>query len=465
MNLRRKLNCIERFEQAVQLFEDSPCIEEGERTVSYGEFYRLVKNVASSVAPGERVLVDLPQGIDAYAAIVGVLSAGACYSPVPQNSPVARRESIISAFAPDRIISGHVGENPDAAEIAAAGLPADALAYVLFTSGSTGIPKGVMVGRNTIDTFLEWSLAAYEASQADRWGQFCRLNFDLSVIDLFTSLCSGACLVVLNDMQSEMRPLDSIHQRRLSVWHSVPSLIDFMIANDRVRPVDISGLRVASFCGEPLKKYQLDFLFRKNNALRVINSYGTTEGGLNATWVELNSENYTSHIGNYASVGRAIPGWEIHLQPDGEVVICGEHIGKGYLNTPSEKFGTVVLEGESYPAFFTGDLAYQQDGLLYFTGRKDHQVKLRGNRIELGEIEFRITELCGKACVTILHDDALYAFVETSTELDAAALRSKLMGQLEKIKVPKVIIGIPAFPRNTNFKIDRKELTALLPQT
>jgi D-alanine--poly(phosphoribitol) ligase subunit 1 len=463
MDLLQKLNCIERFEQAARTFEHDPCIEEGDRTLTYGAFFGLVKNVAAAVRPASRVLLDLPQGIDAYAAIIGVLSAGACYCPMPQQIPAARRASIISAFEPDQIISGPVNAGSNSAVPAAKDLPADALAYVLFTSGSTGIPKGVMVGRNTIDIFLGWSLAVYEATPNDRWGQFCKLNFDLSVIDLFTSLCSGACLVVLNDLQSELRPQTTICERRLSVWHSVPSLVDFMIANERVRPMDLSVLRVASFCGEPLKKYQLDFLFGKNKALRVINSYGTTEGGLNATWLELNAENYTSLTGHYVSVGRAIPGWKIELSPDGEIIICGDNIGKGYLNASGEKFGTIALEGKSCRAFFTGDQAYAKDGLLYFTGRKDQQIKLRGNRIELSEIEFRIAEICGKACVTILHHDALYAFIETNEKPDTAVLRQKLMQQLEKIKIPERIIAVATFPRNPNFKIDRQALAALLP--
>lgn len=466
MNITPQLNCIQRFEQAIIKFENRPCIEDGDRTVSFGEFYGLVKQVANYIiasGKGKKIIIDMPQGIDAYASIVATLSVGGSWCPIPQHIPSARRATIIREFQPDLIIQEPIKESFGNHAILPEDLSENSLAYVLFTSGSTGGPKGVMVNRGTIDTFLEWSLTTYKTSETDRWGQFCRLNFDLSVIDLFTSLCSGACLVVLNDMLSQIRPLDSIHKHRLTVWHSVPSLVDYMMENDTVHPVDISSLNIASFCGEPLKKYQLDFLFEKNKNLRVINSYGTTEGGLNATWIELNAANYTNYIENHVSIGRAIPDWGVHLEQDGELVIYGEHIGAGYLNATNEQFRKITVAERIYPAFYTGDLAYEKNGLLYFIGRKDHQVKLRGNRIELSEIEYWITELCGKPCVTILHNENLYSFVESKEELDVIGLRKKLMKHLEKVKIPNLIISIAVFPRNSNFKIVRNELAALIP--
>lgn len=459
-------NCIERFELAVQKYEHLPCIEEGETVVTYGQFYALVEQAAGYIldsGKGKKVAIDLPQGIYAYSLIAGVISAGGSWCPIPRNIPAERKKEIIEAFQPDLVISEPVQTLPGKHRISGAGLPDDAEAYVLFTSGTTGIPKGVTVHRKTIDVFLEWSLETYRPSTSDRWGQFCRLNFDLSVIDLFTSICSGACLVVLNDMQSQVRPLQAINNHRLTIWHSVPSLVDYMIAGEAVYPVDISTLRLASFAGEPLQKYQLDFLFGKNQELKVINSYGTTEGGLNATWLELNNKNYAGFSAHNISIGNAIPGWGVMMENDGELVIYGDYIAKGYVNTSNEKFGSVYVNGSTYPAFFTGDIAYEQHNALYFSGRKDNQVKIRGNRVELNEIEFRITAITGKPCVTILHNGVLHAFVETTEPIEMAGLRKKLSKEVENFKIPASITALAAFPRNTNFKIVRSELAGLIP--
>lgn len=475
------INCIERFELAVKKYGNEPCIEAGDRTVTYSEFHALTLEAASYVAGKSqhpKVAIDLPQGIEAYAFIVGTLIAEGMWCPIPVSCPSERRKNILTQFNPDVVVSEWVRSTrryfPPAAR-----LSQSAPAYVLFTSGSTGQPKGVQVARKTIDNFLEWSLTTYRPGEWGRWGQFSKLNFDLSVIDLFTSICSGGCLVVLNDMLSQLRPDRAIKRHRLTIWHSVPSLIDFMIQNDATAPVDLTRLKVASFAGEALKKYQLDFLFAKHPGLRVLNSYGTTEGGLNATWVELSAQNYTDFLHPTASIGTAIPGINLHLefQPDvtpspeqpGEVVISGQFVGTGYLHGDDPAFREIELADGPIPAFFTGDLAYEKEGKLYFTGRKDRQVKLLGNRIELEEISACIREVSGLSCETIFHADAIYAFVETGDSPmlaiatpDLAAVRTELGKFLEPVKIPKHIFAVERLPRNVNLKVDRGRLVELI---
>ena len=491
------LNCLQCFEKASKEYKDEPCLQEGDRILTYGQFQERVQETARWMYhrnDKDTVVINMPQGIEAYTVILGAMMAGKNYVPLPQHLPKTRREAILDALPPWYMVMDAPQEFEALFLPEISSLPGHLPAYTLFTSGSTGVPKGVTLRRKTIDQFMRWAIPTYNVGPGDRWGQFCRLNFDLSIIDLFTALGSGACLVVTQDMLSQMKPARTIGKFGLTVWHSVPSLVDLMIRENQNRSVDLSSLKVASFAGETLKKHQLAFLFEKNPDLRVINSYGTTEGGLNATWIEVNAENYVEYLeeGGLA-LGKEIPGWGVLLdgiregtegptlstgpfEPDpvnsnvGEIVIYGDLIAPGYLKTESEAFSKLDFTGTPIPTFSTGDLGLVRDGVLYFRGRLDNQVKLRGNRIELNEIEYWVTESCGYPSAVILFEDALFAFVEVGMNgqgevggeaeivWDEEEIRNKLAAQLEKIKLPKAIFPLRAFPRNSNMKVDRKQL-------
>src|SRR5439155_2819715 len=137
------------------------------------------------------------------------------------------------------------------------------IAYIIYTSGSTGNPKGVVIRREALNKFLEWSISAYQCFAKDRWAQYSSLSFDLSIVDIFTVLCSGCTLVPLYDMGQKLRPANTIARHSVNVWHSVPGAVEFMMKNERTKPADLSSIRLMSFCGEPLYQYHLDYLFSK----------------------------------------------------------------------------------------------------------------------------------------------------------------------------------------------------------
>ncbi len=341
--------------------------------------------------------------------------------------------------------------------------------YVIYTSGTTGMPKGVMIYRKALNKFLEWSIPTYSANENDIWGQYSFLSFDLSIVDIFTCLCSGATLFSINDIPAKKnRPAGIIENEKITIWHSIPSAVEFMMVNERSKAYDFSSLRLMSFCGEPLLKHQVEFLFKKKNDLIVFNTYGPTEGTLFCTWQELTSSNYLSYCEFTMSIGKAIPGWNLKLNKlDGfiekEILIYGDYIGKGYLGSPTDiKFKQLEIDNKTEKTFETGDLVREKNYNLYFTGRKDKQVKIKGNRVELDEIDFRINEFLKKNSVTVVKKNSLYSFIETEEKVDVIALRDYLKKKIETNKIPNAFYIIKEIPRSQNQKIDTKALSELI---
>jgi D-alanine--poly(phosphoribitol) ligase subunit 1 len=461
---------------------------DGERKISYADFLSLVNAISHNLLKRgsvPKVVFDLKQGVESYALIVAVLNIGGTYCPLNPDAPVERKMQIINEFKPDFVVvetQSKVSEfnsstaiTIDALLISQDIIPVetnysgDSIIYVIYTSGTTGTPKGVMISRKALSKFLEWSIPTYAAGAGDIWGQFSFLSFDLSIVDIFTCLCSGATLFAMNDIPAKKnRPAGIIDAHKITIWHSIPSAVEFMMVNERSKTYDFSSLRLMSFCGEPLKKHQVEFLFKKNNRLTIFNTYGPTEGTLFCTWQELNAVNYQDHCEFTMSIGKAIPGWNLKLTdvPDHaekEIVIYGDYIGKGYLGNPADsKFRQLEIEEKEENAFETGDLVAEKNGTLYFIGRKDRQVKVKGFRIELDEIDYRINEFLNKTSVTVVKKDALYSFIETEDVISDGPLREFLKKKMEAYKIPNAFFAVKEIPRSQNQKVDNESLIKLL---
>lgn len=478
---------IELIKANAKNYPDRIAVIDGERKISYADFLSQVNSFSNyllSVKPNPKVVIDLVQGVDVYALIVAILNVGGTYCPLNPEAPIERKMQIINEFAPDFIVvkdeataKGYNSEkaisisnllnfeNKIDTSLAYTG---EEIVYVIYTSGSTGMPKGVKVCRKALNKFLEWSIDTYAANENDVWGQFSFLSFDLSIVDIFTCLCSGATLLAMADKTSKWVPSSVIENKKISIWHSIPSAVDFMIERDKTKPIDISSLRLMTFCGEPLRKYHLDFLFSKNPNMSIYNTYGPTEGTLFCTWQKFEKDNYENFCNPTLSIGVPIPGWNLVLnQVDStetfEVVIYGDYIGRGYLGSVSDsKYMSLEIDGENVTAFQTGDLVTKRDGHLYFLCRVDRQIKLKGYRIEPDEIDLRITEYLNKPCVTILHENSLYSIIEAEQAFDEAELKKFLLKKLEVYKIPRAYIRVDKYPRNPNAKINYNELPNLI---
>lgn len=454
------------------------------RKISYADFIALVNSFSHQIIKGgsrPKIVVDLTQGVEAYALIVAVLNVGGTYCPLNPEAPLERKKQIVNEFSPDLIVVGSderlLEFNTDKAISISKMLSIESssefnleyhgedIIYVIYTSGSTGISKGVRICRKALNKFLEWSIPTYAANENDVWGQFSFLSFDLSIVDIFTCLCSGATLYAMNDVVAKKyRPAGEIEKVKITVWHSIPSAVEFMIKNEKSKTYDFSSLRLMSFCGETLQKHQVEFLFEKKNDLTVFNTYGPTEGTLFCTWQELKSSNYLEYCQHFLSIGKPITGWNLKLNSveefEGkEIVLYGEFIGKGYLGFVSDsKFNAIEIDGIKVESFETGDIVNEENGNLFFSCRKDRQVKIKGYRVELDEIDLRIREFLNLPCVTVVKKETLYSFIETHEKIQEYELREFLKTKMELYKIPNGFYSIPEIPRSQNQKVDVNSL-------
>jgi D-alanine--poly(phosphoribitol) ligase subunit 1 len=477
---------LERLRAMAVAHGGHPAVEEPGRTVTYAEFFALARRYAAAIARARasaRVMIHLTPGVDAYAAMFGAGFAGAVYAPVNIAQPLPKRRIIAAGFAPEILI----GDAATAAELGLEGCavidPADPgddegddapkphdLAYVIFTSGSTGTPKGVAIGRDALDHYVGWIGDAIRPTTVDRWSQHPNIGFDLSVLDIYGALCFGATLVPLLTPTDRLMPGQAVAKYRLTIWDSVPSILDLMIKAGQLTGETMATLRLATFCGEPLRREHLDALFAARPDLLVFNTYGPTEATVSCTLRRIREADVETVSGVSVALGDAIPGMDVTLEggPDadeGEIVLAGPQLARGYWHdedTTARSFHPVPdRRGRVYR---TGDWAKRRGGELFFAERIDNQIKIKGNRLDLAEVDAAISRCGVLAACCVFHDGMLHAFIQRAPGgvSSDAALREALAEYLEPHAIPGRFHQVENLPRNDNDKIDRGALRARL---
>jgi len=480
---------VELLARRAQASPDHIAIEEPGRSTSYEEVVVLAARFAAAFrarAGGQapRVLINLPQCAEAYAAMFGALMAGGIYAPNNLSAPAIRQRGVHEAFEPDAVVAAEgtldvLGIGPtDRRWVSLSDLPAplprrvwaaDDLAYVMFTSGSTGAPKGVMVAREGLAHFIDWALLAMDVRRTDRWSQHPNLGFDLSVLDIYGALCGGATLVPLSRQGDRLTPAAAIRRHKLTIWNSVPSVVDLMLRARQVTAQNLETLRLLTFCGEPLLPAHLEAIFAARPDVVVHNTYGPTEATVSCTLVRLTEANYRDACRASVALGDPIPGMDVWLaggesDNEGEVMICGPQVARGYWRDPQRTaaaFGEAQRAGRIMPTYRTGDRAARNGRHLFFLERVDRQVKILGHRVELGEIDAAL-RACGAAACTVLWQGELHAFVEGTPSAVLADLRAALAARLPTYAIPAHFHSIAALPRNLNDKADAGALIAQL---
>jgi amino acid adenylation domain-containing protein len=357
----------------------------------------------------------------------------------------------------------------------------DAIAYLLFTSGSTGIPKGVMISRRNVRAFVDHVTNRFEITEQDAVSQMFDLTFDLSVFDMFASWERGAC-VFCPSQKSLISPAQFIRDKRLTVWFSVPSTIAFMKQLGTLKPQSFPSLRLSLFCGEPLPVSSAEtwLTAAPNSALE--NLYGPTELTIACTSYKWHSTELPrkSEMG-IVPIGYPFPGMnylvvdeslnEVEPNQEGELLMNGPQMSLGYWqNVEKTRSAFVIPPGHTEVYYRTGDRVRRPVGQqpLQHLGRMDWQVKIRGYRVEMGEVEEIVRQASGRdSVVAVGHPTTesgcagVEVFIEGSTQ-DVSALRAIIASRLPDYMVPRRFHFLPRLPRNVNAKLDRGAMLSML---
>ncbi|MFP2902355.1 amino acid adenylation domain-containing protein, partial [Corallococcus sp. 4LFB] len=362
-------------------------------------------------------------------------------------------------------------------------VPADLPAYVLYTSGSTGQPKGVLVSHRSLVNHATWMGSTFALKAGDRQLQLAALGFDASAAELFSTLLSGATLVLAPpDVPRDTALLaDLLSRQRITVLQAVPSVLRFLAAEPALKQA--TTLRWLFCGGEALTPDLVTRLRSVLPTVQLVNAYGPTESTIDATWSPVTDD----ASGATVPIGRPVANAEayvldaaLHPVPigvPGELHLGGVPLAHGYLGRPAltaERFIPHPFATEPGARLYrSGDrVRWLSDGRLQFLGRLDQQVKLRGLRVEPGEVEAALTlhPSVREAAVIVreagAHGPTLVAYVapHTARPVDAEALRTFLRRTLPEALVPSDFVLLEALPLTASGKVDRRALPALQPQ-
>ncbi len=409
-----------------------------------------------------------------FVAMVGALMLGAPFVPVDTIYPPERLRRILEIVRAGAIFdaasaSFERGEGPPSV------LAEKGLAYVMFTSGSTGDPKGVQIGRESVGLLGDWMTTDFGLGEAPVFMNQAPFSFDLSMYEVFATLAAGGTCVLNSREQIAAAAtwMPRLAEQGITVWVSTPSFAHQQLANRDFSPANLPGLRTFLFCGEPLPAALAKKLRQRFPDAIILNTYGPTEATVATTWIDINDAVLAVH--DPLPIGYAKRDCEILVQ-DGEICIVGDHVMRGYLNRQDLNEQKLFTHTDGRRGFRTGDLGQMEaGGLLFCRGRMDDQIKLNGYRIELAEIDEALHGLPGVeggACAVLRRPDGtavrLIGFVAgaTSSAREAsfalpeplAGWKAQLAERLPPYMVPSELVACAALPMSNNHKIDRKKL-------
>lgn len=490
------MRCVhESFEEQVRRAPDGvAAIFESEQW-TYAQLNAHANQVARflrsrGVKTGTLVGISMPPSPRRLAVLIGVMKAGGGYVPLDSGLPAERLAYMIGDAATPLVLADAQGlaalpstearvldldeEWPAITRLPDDDLrhpvtPGDAV-YVIYTSGSTGRPKGVVVEHGTVVNYLDGMIARWPVGPSDRVLQFASLNFDVSVMDMFTALCSGAAAVLgsRETLHSPPRLAELMRRHAVSFACLPPAVVSLLTGQD------LPDLRVLCSAGEALSAELARAWLRPG--LRFCNGYGPTEATCGVTIMELDESTPLP-----PPIGRPMPNYrayvlDAHLNPlpvgvTGELHVGGPVLARGYLNEPELTRQRFIPDPFSDTPgarlYKTGDLVRRlPDGAIKFVHRIDNQIKIRGLRVELGEIESILAAHPAAAQAHVIAtEDAtgqkqLIGYVRTSagSETSAAELRQHLARRVPAYMIPAHIVILDSFPLTANGKIDVKAL-------
>lgn len=507
-------NLAQSFYDSADKFSDRLAISAYGKEFSYQEVKQKVTSItawlnALSTKP-KRVGILASRSAEACIAILAAASTGATYIPVnlafPEGSLIEiMKRSCLDALIADEEGSRLLNENlleacppavlayrtktmfpasdsiTDYSELNLSAIieppvyaSPETPGYVLYTSGSTGIPKGVIIPVGAVDHLLSTLDQKYPIRETDRLAETAATTFDISVYNMFATWRAGASLHIVPPHQL-MNPARFIRQHEITVWFSVPSIATLMARMKLLKPGALSTLRQTFFCGEPLLKSVAAAWQKAAPSSTIINMYGPTEATVMCT-----GEDFvpgcamtrdivaigTPFAGMKAAIATPDLNW-VNDGQSGELLLSGPQLALGYLDDP-EKTQSKFVEIDGQRWYRTGDMSLRDsNGIFHYLGRLDNQVKVLGYRIELEDIESHLREVTGCESVAAIPWPVqnglvcgIIAFI-AHCQKPVDGIKEAMKDRLPSYMVPNQIQNIPELPMNANGKVDRKALVEM----
>ena len=509
---------------SAESYPDRVAVEDGDRRLTYAELEEQSNRLANllrevGVARGDRVGLYLDKSLEAVVGIYGILKCGGAYVPLDPSAPT-RRLGYIAGDCGLRVLISSAAKEAAWGELVAHGAPLDVvvtadgadligdlvgvhvmtaddlerqdstapdvgtisldLAYILYTSGSTGQPKGVMLSHQNALAFVRWSVETFDVGPNDRLSNHAPLHFDLSVLDLYAAAMAGAAVVLVPQALSvfPVQVRDFIESRHISIWYSVPSILSMLTLRGGLRVGSLPDLRTVLFAGEVFPTKYLRSLMDLLPRAHFYNLYGPTETNV-CTWYDVPPlpDDATEPI----PIGNAIDDVEVFAIRDdgapagvddvGELFVRGDTVMHGYWGDADRSARGLVPDPRGSAlrdtVYRTGDLVrLRADGNYELLGRRDHQIKSRGYRIELGEIETALySHPDVLECVVVAVPDPLVtnrivAFVAARDGLVEPDLVKVAAERVPHYMLPERIEFIDELPKTSTGKVDRLALTS-----
>ena len=468
--------------------------------------------IASGCRQGDVVAIAHNKRPLSYALMLAALRLGVAYANIDVASPVARTSKILQVtqarllFYDDRQYKTAMENVAALNNCSLLYLDPDALptvspmerfeqeqrlqlvdgatiAYIMFTSGSTGIPKGVAVTHQNVLHFIAWGRKRFRITARDNFANLSPMYFDNSVFDFYVALFSGGSLSPVRRelMTRPYELVEYVGKMKCTVWFSVPSLLIFLVTMKAMMSAALPTLRCIVFGGEGYPKVELKKLYERFAAqAELVNVYGPTECTCICSAHTLTDEDFVD-LSGLPTLGRLNENFDYRILDEndqdaatGELCLIGPNVAAGYFNDfdrTEASFCTLSAPSRFMKRMYrTGDLVREEKGHLFFVGRKDNQVKHMGYRIELEEIEHALVQLpqVNQAAVIYQRSSTAYGklvgFASCSGQADEQALLADLANLLPDYMVPSKLILVPMLPINPNGKVDRHKLRAMLEQ-
>ncbi|MGG7177480.1 non-ribosomal peptide synthetase [Clostridium paraputrificum] len=459
-------------------------IYENEIAYSYKELIENSENIASILRNFDEKYVILKTTGSFYdiATILAIWKSGKVYVPVMKDVPNNKLKLIESIIIDCKVVEFNnkkmfinnreysLDKNINTNNLSYADV-VNPNAYVIFTSGTTGVPKGVPISHSNLEELFNSCKDKFNFDSNDVWINFHALSFDFSIWEIFGPLTNGASLVLLGDIKNiELDKVsDLVISKKVTVLNQTPSV--FSALSEYLLKYKNNSLRYLIFGGEKLSCKSIETFYSKNKKVKFINMYGITEVTVHATYHEVSDEDFNNLL--ESNIGLGLQNDNVFLvdenknkitSGEGEIVVCGSTVSEGYLNKNLKNKINSFEEKEGIKRYYSGDIGkYNERNEIIYIGRRDTQIEKNGYRIELGEIKDAVMNLgIFNRCEVDFYKDQIICYYKCNSDDMMQAniydINKNLLSYIEEYKLPNKYCLVDEFYTNENGKIDINKL-------